>query len=119
MPCKALYKCSAFLQACNDAIQRGGGPADKVKLNLAMSQVKKLATSTHVKRHHAVGAVGYAVVQPDHRVPDNDFFEPNRKFRVRFRSVASLMHLANHHRHFTTRFRRNIKKHKPTLSLVK
>jgi len=80
--------CTFRVQDCNSAIEHGGGPADKVKLNLAMNRVKKMISSSHVKRRHGVGAVGYAVVQPDQRVPDSDFFEPQRMFRVRFRFVS-------------------------------
>jgi len=47
-----------------------------------------MTSACHVKRRHGVGAVGYAVVQPDQRIPRNDFFEPQRKFRVRFRFVS-------------------------------
>ena len=80
--------CTFCMQDCNSAIEHGGGPADKMKLNLAMNRVKRLTASSHVKRRHGVGAVGYAVVQPDQRVPDCDFFEPQRMFRVRFRFAS-------------------------------
>lgn len=79
--------CLSSVQNCDNAIEHGGGPADKVKLNVALTRVKKMTSSSYVKRRHGVGAVGYAVVQPDQRIPDNDFFEPQRTFRVRFRSV--------------------------------
>ena len=84
----AAPQCTCCVQDCNSAIEHGGGPADKVMLNLAMTRVKKMTSSSHVKRRHGVGALGYAVVQPDQRVPDNDFFEPQRIFRVRFRFVS-------------------------------
>ena len=76
------------VQDCDNAMEHGGGPADKVKLNLAMTRAKKMTSVWQLKRRHGVGAVGYAVVQPHHSVPDNDFFEPGGKFRVRFRSVS-------------------------------
>jgi len=68
-------------------VDHGGGPADKIKLNLALSRARKLSSSRTplVRRHHGVGAVGYAVVLPDRRVPANDFFTHQRTFRVRFR----------------------------------
>jgi len=77
------------MQECSEAVQHGGGPADKLKLKYALSHVKKLTSSSLVKRCHGVGAVGYAVVQPDERLPHNDFFLPQRQFRVRFRSVIT------------------------------
>jgi len=62
---------------------------DKFKLSVTMTRLKNMTSSSHqLKRCHGVGAVGYAVVQPDERIPHNDFFLPQRKFRVRFRSEA-------------------------------
>jgi len=78
------------LQHCNAAAVHGGGPADKVKLSLAMTRLRNLtATSPQLRRPHSVGAVGYAQVEPDERVPTTDFFRPQRKFRVRLRSVCT------------------------------
>ena len=62
-------------------------------MNVALTRVRRMSGSSHVKRHHGVGAVGYAVVQPDQRIPRNDFFQPQRKFRVRFRFVRCALHL--------------------------
>jgi len=77
------------VKECSNAVEHGGGPADRVKMNVSMSRVKKMTSSSSlVKRRHGVGAVGYAVVQPDQRIPDNQFFEPQRKFRIRFRFVS-------------------------------
>jgi len=68
----------------------GGGPADRVKLSLVMTRLKAMLTAPQLRRPHAVGAVGYALVQPDDRIPTTDFFRPQRKFRVRFRSVKRM-----------------------------
>ena len=74
-------------QNCNNAVVHGGNLADKLKLSLAMSRLKNLSSQSQLTRCHGVGAVGYAVVQPDDRVPQNHFFQPQQKFRVRFRFV--------------------------------
>ena len=53
---------------------------------MATNKVKKLVCeTTALSRRHGVGAVGYATIDHDSRLPDSEFFEQGRKFRVRFR----------------------------------
>lgn len=67
--------------------RNGGGAMDKLGLRMTSKRVKKLVTrqQASLNRCHGVGAVGYAIVEMDQRIPSNEFFEDGRKFRVRFR----------------------------------
>ena len=49
--------------------------------------MKKAVTSDNecIRHYNAVGAVGYAKVLHDARIPTNDFFVPGKRFRVRLR----------------------------------
>lgn len=79
------------MQECTKAVEHGAGATGKLTLSFATNKIKKLVgNAPALCRCHAVGAVGYAVVKPDDSVPPTDFFEPGRKFRIRFRSVCKI-----------------------------
>jgi len=63
------------------------GFGSKARLAMQVSKAKKTvaSSSSFIRRCNSVGAVGYAVVVRDSRVPDNDFFRPDIRFRIRLR----------------------------------
>jgi len=63
------------------------GVGSQTRLVLQLNKAKKSVSSddSYIKRANCVGAVGYAVVLPDQRIPPNDFFRTNIRFRVRLR----------------------------------
>ena len=70
---------------------RSAGLGSGTRLSLQLNKAKKSVSGDdfYIKRANCVGAVGYAVVLPDRRVPDNDFFRTDIRFRVRLRYVIS------------------------------
>ena len=75
---------------------RPAGLGSQTRLALQLNKAKKSVSSddSYIKRANCVGAVGYAVVLPDERIPPNDFFRTNIRFRIRLRyRPTSLVHL--------------------------
>ena len=66
-------------------MEHGGGMTANLKMSMSLSKAKKLALKPVMSRCHGIGAVGYAVVVGNELLPDNEFFVPDRRFRVRFR----------------------------------
>ncbi|ELU07246.1 hypothetical protein CAPTEDRAFT_169085 [Capitella teleta] len=63
------------------------GLGSKTRLSYQSNKAKKSVAHTNsaIRRCNAVGAVGYAVVLKETRLPDNEFFTPGRRFRIRLR----------------------------------
>jgi len=63
------------------------GLGSHTRLALQLNKAKKSVSGddSYIKRANCVGAVGYAVVLPDDRIPANDFFTTDIRFRVRLR----------------------------------
>jgi len=70
---------------------QSAGLGSPTRLALQLNKAKKSVSSddSYIKRANCVGAVGYAVVLPDERVPPNDFFRTDIRFRVRLRYTAT------------------------------
>jgi len=77
--------------ACTCIQVRAAGLGSHTRLALQLNKAKKSVSGddSYIKRANCVGAVGYAVVLPDERVPPNDFFRTDIRFRVRLRCVAT------------------------------
>jgi len=77
--------------ACTCMQVTAAGLGSHTRLSLQLNKAKKSVSSddSYIKRANCVGAVGYAVVLPDERVPPNDFFRTDIRFRVRLRCVAT------------------------------
>src|SRR6218665_189742 len=72
---------------CDPQTSEGGLFSSKPLMSMASKAKKMVANSSRniLRRCHGVGAVGYAVVMADERIPPNDFFIQGRRFRLRFR----------------------------------
>jgi len=67
--------------------QPTAGFGSRTRLTMQTNRAKKTVGSatSHVRCCNSVGAVGYAVVLADDRMPENDFFRPDIRFRIRLR----------------------------------
>ena len=80
------------VKTLGDGVQvRSAGIGSQTRLALQLNKAKKSVSSddSYIKRANCVGAVGYAVVLPDDRIPPNDFFRTDIRFRVRLRYVTT------------------------------
>ena len=61
--------------------------ASRTRLIFEENRVRKYVTDcgAFIGELNSVGAIGYAVVVDNPAVPANDFFVPQRRFRIRFR----------------------------------
>ena len=96
-----MTRCAARLlparESCGVQVRSAGlGSGTRLALQLNKAKKSVSAEDSYIKRANCVGAVGYAVVLADERIPPNDFFRTDIRFRVRLRYAKCPSHTHTH-----------------------
>ena len=78
--------------ACSLKEGSNGSIGSRTLLSLKVNRAKKEVThsSSPIRQYNSVGAFGYGIVLANPCIPENDFFKPDLRFRIRLRFVGGL-----------------------------